>query len=171
MKRFVLRFFLAVSVLCLVVAPVLVGLLASPGCTASQNRVAASITIVTAGAAVADLQRQNLHAYTVATDALGAQGLRGVAYLDAARDINTEAEANGEAIQTLAAVLYSAAQDVDSTRNGADFSAFQRAAAASLEGVDRALTTLSHGTLLPAFVIPPAVTAAIAALRAVAGVQ
>ncbi len=38
MKRFILRFFLVVCFACLVVAPILVGVLASSGCTGADGR-------------------------------------------------------------------------------------------------------------------------------------
>src|SRR5258705_13473627 len=113
MKRAVLSFFLAICVACLVVAPVLVGVLASSGCSASQQRTEAAVTIVAAGAGVTALQLANHTAYAAATDALIAGGIVGNAYDVATRPIDAEFRARGQAIQVLARTLDVVARRVD----------------------------------------------------------
>jgi hypothetical protein len=161
-KRFILRFFLVVCLACLVVAPILVGVLASSGCSASQQRTAGAITVVSAGAGVTALQLTHHDTYRTAVDALHAQGIVGTAYDIATRPLDAEFRARGEAIQLLARAVEAVAVRLDDPNAPLDIPG-------SLVLVDGAIAFLQRGAVLPPLAIPAQITEAVAALRALAG--
>jgi hypothetical protein len=135
--------------------------LAMPGCSASQQRTAQAVTVVSAGAGVTALQIANHAAYTAATDALIAAGTVGAAYATASAPITSEFEARGRAIQLLARVVDAVAFRLDNTNAPLDVPG-------SITLVEGALSVLQHSGVMRPLTIPPEITMAVAALRMLA---
>ncbi len=143
-------------------AVLVASMLAAHGCSASQQRTEAAVTIVAAGAGVTALQLASHESYRAATDALMAAGTVGAAYDVATRPIDAEFRARGQAIQVLARTLDVVAHRVDDPNAPLDV-------VGTLEIVDLALAVLARGAVLPPLAIPPEITNAAAALRVLAG--
>ncbi len=139
-------------------------------CSATPQRVA-SVTVVGLGGAVASLNDSSSAAYTTATNALrvGLVASRGslADYTRESAPMTAAFNARGHAIEELDALLYVAASVIDSA--GGNASAYLPALRRLVVAVDGALVVLADGTYLPAVSIPPAVTAAVAGLRALLG--
>jgi hypothetical protein len=159
---------LAALTVLLVVAP------APAGCggDAAVARRAATVVVPSLGGALAAIHGGHQAAFDRAADALGAElRARGGTAADYDRRIApaaAEFRARGEAIYTLDALLYAAAELVDRSAEGFD-RAWMPMAARLTEALDRILRLLANGSILPAVPIPPAVLQLSGALRALAG--
>jgi hypothetical protein len=163
------RRFLAGAVLAIAIA---CALLASEACSGSQAHRAASVTIVAAGGAVAQMRTVHRSAYVAANDALMARGVIGLEYERQIAPIDREFEARTQAIGAITTALYAAAAIVNATDQDAGFGAYRTAAVDTLSAINAAVALLQRGSILPPVPIPPEVNAAISALQAVvAGVQ
>jgi hypothetical protein len=155
-------------------AAVLAVLAFGSGCAGDQDHKLATSTIVTGGGVVAALQAEHQHVYTVATDTLRAQvrgdGGHSADYDVQVAPINRAFEARGRAIQDLDASLYAAAALADAAKHG-DPATYAIAARNVLAVIDRSITVLQDGSVLPAVTIPPEVQATVRLLETLAEVD
>lgn len=140
-------------------------------CSATPRQIA-HVTVVSAGAAVAQLHAAHQRVYTQATDQLREsirqRGGSLTDYTAAVEPIDAEFTARSEVLQNIDAHLRAAAAIIDASRSG-NGGAWVEAVGPVLTALRITLETIQQGNVLPPVPVPPEVLSILQTLSTLAG--